>query len=466
MRMLRRALWTGASAALGVTLAGVSCGGGSPDMNNPMPGPPPTLTAIMPALGPTSGNTMLTLTGTNFTSCSTVMIGGAMATGVSFGSATQLTATLPAQTAFGKVPVIIARPDGQSVMRGDLFSYYAVSVDFTGSMASGTLNTPAAAAAGDLNGDGKADLVVSNAGSSDLSVFLSTGGMPLKPQTNITIGGAAIVSMAIGDLNNDQKPDLVYVPNAGSAVNVMIGNGSGGFAAPVAYPSGNGAKYLILTDLNADKNLDAVAVTATGVTVLLGSGDGKLGGPTHTVVGTLPNAVAAGDFNGDGKIDLVVSDGNSDNSTFLPGTGGASFGTKATFAVGSTATGVQAGDFDGDGKLDAAFLAANGIVWTQGTGQGTFGAARTVQAGINFYGIAAGDFNGDGTMDLAAIDIAAYMAYVFVGSSSGPGSTKMYATGNSPSALAIGDFDGDQRPDIGVANQASAFVTVLTNASK
>ena len=95
MTTLRHAMWMGATGTLGLTLALASCNGGS---NGPDPTTPaPTLTAVAPPLGPTSGTTTLTLTGTNFTSGTTVQIGTAMATGVAFVSATQLTAVLPAQ---------------------------------------------------------------------------------------------------------------------------------------------------------------------------------------------------------------------------------------------------------------------------------------------------------------------------------------------------------------------------------
>jgi hypothetical protein len=467
MMTLRHALWMGAGA-LGLTLAGASCGGGSSDMNNMAAAP--TLTAIMPALGPTSGNTMLTLTGTNFTSGTTVQIGSTMATGVSFVSATQLIATLPAQSAFGKVPVTLARPDGQTVMRSDLFGYYAVSVDFAAGVANGTLSTPSAAVSGDFNGDGKLDLIVSNNGSSDLSPFLSSGSTALKAQANLSTGNVSAAALAAGDLNGDGKLDLAFISFLGKQVSVMLGNGSGGFGTPTPFDAGMRTRALQLADLNGDNKLDAVVVNDTlGVSVLLGNGTGGFGAAALTTANAGPTAVTVADFNGDGKLDLVVADGGVNNAAFLPGTGDGKFGTKTNVAVGTTSTGVVSGDFNGDGKLDLVFLGATGLIGAQGDGQGGFGTEMTVQAGINFYGVASADFNGDGIADLAAIDISNYMASVFIGSTTGLGSMKTYATGASPVALAVGDFNGDKRPDIGVANQdsmKSPFVTVLLNTAK
>ena len=466
MITLRQAMLMGATGSLGLTLFWASCNDGT---GGPAPGgPAPTLTAVMPALGPTSGNTNLTLTGDNFSSGTTVQIGTAMATQVAFVSATQLTATLPAQpTAFGKVPVVISRPDGQTVTRNDLFSYFAVNVDFAAGSNLSVGTTPAAAAAGDFNGDGKADVIIGNQGSGDLTLLLSGNGGTLTPQAAISTGGAQPAAVAVGDINGDQKLDVAFVTNLGSDVNVLLGNGSGGFSAAVKYPAGAGTRALTLADLNGDKLLDAIVVNnAKGVSVLLASSSGTLGAATAFTVGALPNSVVAGDFNGDGKLDVVVSDGNANFGQFLPGSGDGKLGTAAQITVMTPSTGVVAGDFNGDGKLDAAFLSGTGVVMAPGSGSGTFLTPTPAAVGTAPYAMSSGDLNGDGLTDLVVIDIASYKAFVFISSTTGLGSPKMYGAGMSPDSAAIGDFDGDKRPDIAIANQGSNDVTILTSKAQ
>lgn len=466
MITLRHAMWMGATGALGLTLAAASCNGGS---TTPDPtAPAPTLTAVTPPLGPTSGTTTLTLTGTNFTSGTTVQIGAAMATGVAFVSPTQLTAVLPAQpTAFGKVPVVVARPDGQTATSSDLFGYFAVNVDFAAGSSLAAGNQPAAAAAGDFNGDGKMDLIVGNQASADLSLLLSTTGGTLSPQAAISTGNAPPAALAVGDLNGDQKLDIAFITNMGTDVSVLLGNGSGGFSAPTKYPAGTGNRALILADLNGDKSPDAVVVNnSQGVSVLLSTKDGKLGAAAPFSAGTLPSGVAAGDFNGDGKADVIISDVNSNFASILIGSGDGKLGTATQVNLMGPTMAVTAGDFNGDGKLDAAYLTGTGVVMSPGNGSGAFLTPTPAAVGTSPYGLSSGDVNGDGITDLVVIDIATYKAFVFVSSATGLGTPKMYGTGMSPAALALGDFDGDKRPDIAVANQASNDVTLLNNKSQ
>ena len=308
MITLRHAMWMGATGTLGLTLALASCNGGS---NGPDPTTPaPTLTAVAPPLGPTSGTTTLTLTGTNFTSGTTVQIGAAMATGVAFVSPTQLTAVLPAQpTAFGKVPVVVARPDGQTATGSDLFGYFAVSVDFAAGSSLAAGNQPAAAAAGDFNGDGKMDLIVGNQASADLSLLLSTTGGTLSPQAAISTGNAPPAALAVGDLNGDQKLDIAFITNMGTDVSVLLGNGSGGFSAPTKYPAGTGNRALILADLNGD-GLEDLLTATSGSRFLWAPQqlDSRFGAARELNVkpAGVVTSLAVGDLNGDGLADLAA----------------------------------------------------------------------------------------------------------------------------------------------------------------
>ena len=353
MTTQRYATKMGALLALGLTLAGASCDSGGTANNNPdgmVSATAPKLTAVTPDLGPTSGNTMLKITGANFAAGATVQIGATMATNVTVVSATEITATLPAQpTAFGKVPVIVTAADGQKGMSSELFRYYAVTVDFAAGNNIAVGTQPIATEVGDFNGDGKLDVVVANQGSKDLSLLLSAASGPLVPKNAVSTGGAAPLTLAVGDVNGDKKADIAFITNNGTDVSILIGDGTGGFAAPVKYAAGTGTRALLLVDMNGDKNLDAVVVNNTkGVSVLPGMGDGKFGAATATLVGMGAAAIAAGDFNGDGKIDIAFADNVANLGGLLPGSGDGKLGTNLPIGVGATATGIVSGDVNGN----------------------------------------------------------------------------------------------------------------------
>ena len=129
-------------------------------------------------------------------------------------------------------------------------------------------------------------------------------------------------------------------------------------------------------------------------------------------VGASPQAVAIGDFNGDGKADMVTANTNSNTVSVLLNNGNGTFGAAQTYAVGVSPTSVAVGDFNGDGKLDiatanegayyAAYSAHGGSVSVLlGNGDGTFQPAANFSAGVNTQSVAVGDFNHDGKLDLA-----------------------------------------------------------------
>ena len=177
-------------------------------------------------------------------------------------------------------------------------------------------------AVADLNGDGNLDLVVA-AGNSPLKgtnvyVLLGNGDGTFRAPVSYTIGGTSpvAISVATGDLNGDGKPDVVVADGNSStttpgAVAVMLGNGDGTLQNPVRYAvSGTGASAVALADFNGDGNLDIAAVSKNDqtVAVLLGIGDGTFRDPVAYGAGVGPAALAVGDLNLDGKPDLLIVD--------------------------------------------------------------------------------------------------------------------------------------------------------------
>jgi uncharacterized protein (TIGR03437 family) len=318
---------------------------------------------------------------------------------------------------------------------------------------------PAGVTAADLNGDGRPDLVIANAGSNALTILLNngTGGFTALPALNIGQASSTIAA----DLNRDGKIDLVVIGpglgQPGAGLVVLLGNGDGTFQPPIPVSGCPEAAGVEAADLNGDDIPDlAVTCLITGrfgiptsayLLVLPGNGDGTFGaGKDYTFAGTPWAVLAIGDFNQDGKPDIAVATGNT--LTVFLNDGKANFKpVSSNNEPWNYAPAIATGDFNGDGLLDlavsgqsAANLALGTVAVRLGHGDGTFQAAPTLQT-TGYGQIVAMDLNGDRHVDLAeGLDALTF----FAGRGDGTFETG-YAFGGSGSigsALAIADFTG------------------------
>ncbi len=327
---------------------------------------------------------------------------------------------------------------------------------------------PQSVAVADFNGDGKPDLAVANYGSTNVVVLLGNGDGMFQTAVSYGVGGtpappfAAAGVLAISDLNGDGKVDLAVANSSG--VSVLLGNGDGTFQAAVSY--GPAAGSVAVADFNGDSKPDLAVTSSGGVSVLLGNGNGTFQAAVNYAAGVSASSVVAGDFNGDGKADLAVATtavpSSSDNISVLLGNGEGTFQPAVHYVVGSFPYAVTAGDFNGDGKLDLAAATDVGISFLSGNGDGTFQTVINYGAGNHPNHVTAGDFNNDGKPDLAVADAGSGTVCVLLAQGDGTLRAAVnFDAGISPVSAAVADFNGDGKPDLAVANYSSGKITVI-----
>jgi hypothetical protein len=238
--------------------------------------------------------------------------------------------------------------------------------------------------------------------------------------------------------------------------------------SPFSDPGATGS--LALGDLNGDGNVDAVVSdpTASKLAILLGNGKGGLvPAPSVATGGTKPAGGALADLDGDGKLDAAVANEGSNNVSVLlgDGAGGFSAAPKSRLATGGVRpVSVLTGDFNGDAKLDVAVVNTSSadvsVLLGDGKGGLTLVGQPVATGGDHPRPAVKGDFNGDGKLDVAVANGSGNVS-VLVGDGTGKlrgGGTSPF--GLSPRALGAGDFNGDGRLDVAVANTTGA-VTIL-----
>jgi hypothetical protein len=333
---------------------------------------------------------------------------------------------------------------------------------------------PVSEVAADFNGDGKIDLAVVNQGTGFLhirgyvAVLLGNGDGTFRPGVQYFAGGVP-QSIAIGDFNSDGKVDLAVGNSSSSNISILLGNGDGSFQTHMDFGSVNSPQSIAVGDFNNDGKLDVActdanttALTRGNVSVLLGNGDGTLQTPLTSPAGGYIQAIAAGDFNGDGILDIAVANKKlssfQGNLSVLLGKGDGTFQSPVKYLPSDSVYFVVVGDFNGDGHLDIA-LSDGGTTVLPGNGDGTFGAP--IFSPGDFCPMAVGDFNGDGKIDLAFASYTDIFLVYGAGDGSFQSGPTYYAGGSSPSFVAVADFDGDHRPDLAVTNKVDSNIGVL-----
>lgn len=387
-------------------------------------------------------------------------------------------------------------------------------------------------AVADVNGDGIPDLVIANGCATDtcetyegsVSILLGNGDGTFKTAVSYGSGGYGTYSVAVADVNGDNKLDIVLTNSCADhpvgqgfclgdgdgAVGVLLGNGDGTFQPVENYDSGGyGAISVAVADVNGDGISDVVVanqcVTNSNcdngtVGVLVGNGDGTF----QTVVtygsgGYGAYSVAVADVNGDGRLDILVSNnsgsnGDTRNGTVgvLLGSGGGRFQTAVTYNSGGySAYSIAVADVNGDGKLDVVVanqcqsstgpcIGEVGVLL--GNGNGKFRGALTYgSGGYNADALALADVNGDGDLDVVVTNDCGEsrcdgnslgVVGVLLGNGHGELQTATtYRTGgDNAESVAVADLNGDGKLDLVVGTTLSSNSTsegaVLINTSR
>ena len=323
--------------------------------------------------------------------------------------------------------------------------------------------------AGDVNGDDAPDVVVTDP--------LGPGPLVLLNDGHAAFGAASVVAaesgvqaLAAGDLDGDSDLDLLG--RTGDEVVVMLGAGDGTFttATRLAAP-GNAQPAITVLDANGDLRLDIAVPAPSGVATFLGNGDGTfVSGPTTPLLGLLSDLTAA-DLDGDGRADLAVVDATplTQRVVALLGNGDGSFVVSGGGAVGWGPEAVLAGDLDGDDFDDAVSVdsfsgPAFSISVLRSDGAGGFGPAAHYPTSWGPVSGAIGDLDGDSDLDAVVSGVGAAAVTIYAGDGDG-GLAVVSETAVTPfpQTPAIADFDGDSRPDIAVPGPGQ--LSILRNVS-
>ena len=340
------------------------------------------------------------------------------------------------------------------VMSGPLLSS-AVTYDSGGFEAYGI-------AVGDVNGDGKPDLVVTNwcidetCQGGSIAILLGNGdgtfGSPLvyeQANRNPRV-------VAVADVNNDGKADIIVGFFSGE-FGVLLGNGDGTFQGTVFYSAGFYADFtsLVVADVNRDGKPDVIVSAGRGVQVFLGNGDGTFQPGVAYTAGEGPWSVAIADVNGDGILDLLATDSAPGWNTVagLLGNGDGTFRSASTYSSGGAyPLSIAVADVSGDHKPDVVVGNwGSSVAVLLGNGDGTFQPPVSYDSGPGPVAVAIADLNGDGKPDVISLNDGNYTVGVLVGNGDGTFQPKvLYGTGGGEQvgSVAVVDLNGDGSPDV------------------
>lgn len=396
---------------------------------------------------------------------------------------TTLLGFLPQQATFQSIAVADVNHDGHpDVVVTDTGSTASTFQVFLGKAGGGfehpeRFNTdlnPRYIRIADVDGDGNPDIIVSNLGALTVRVFFGNGAGRFHnpksyPAPGIN-GEVELQGFAVGDVDNDGKPEIVTVNPSSLAVKVLENNGSGSFNPPGTHTTGDTPSAVATGDLNGDGHADVVVADAgdNNVEVWLGNGDGSFQAPNTYSVGANPQRVILADVNGDGKLDLITGNFGDGSVSVRLGNGDGTFRAESRYDAGEAVVGLAVADMDQDGNPD--LVVGNSVVNTVNIllnkGNGTFAPRKAYPASNIVDDLAVGDVNHDGFPDVVTVGGAVSVLFNDKNGGLEPVplnaaniSTHLYP--GSGYRVALADLDHDGNLDILVVDYSNSQLDVL-----
>ena len=473
---------------------------------------PPVITGVAPNKAIPGATVVISGSNFNTTTSANIVFFGATAATVTSATASSLSVVVPAGATAQSVSVLntannlIAFEDSMFVPIYTNTNYINDSLNFKPAVNFVTTTAashPYTAAIGDINGDGKPDLVVNNRDSNTISLFINgaitgninNGSFTLYAKYN-TLGEPNNIKLA--DIDGDGKLDIIAAHNGSFYFSVFrnttVSAAATSFATRSdivvsgAYPINSVAGF---ADFDGDGKTDVVvtlpAMNAIGVMRnTSSSGTISFTSSVSVAVGSVPTGICIADFDGDGKSDIATANSGYNATTSVYGGNNASvvrnmstpgtlsFASAATLSTGSGPIDITAADIDGDKKPDllvtnindGTFSVLRNIETAGSITSSSFSAKVDFTTGTGATGIATADLNGDGKLDVVVSNydgsIAMFRNTATVGAFSFAPKT-VYAAGALPTTVTIGDLDGDGYPDVVVGNQGSNTISVIKN---
>jgi hypothetical protein len=443
------------------------------------------------AVSPGASGFTLSVSGTGFVSGATVDFNGApLAT--TFVNSEHLAALVPAaDVATAETAAVTVVNPGPGSGSSNVVYFPVATPEATVTFANAAnsplqVSEPFGIVAADFNEDGKPDLAI--AANVRMYIYLGNGNGTFTPTPTSPIsvpsppyddfGSPYLGPIAVGDFNNNGHLGLAVGMFQNDAAVILFGNGNGSFApssAAFANALGQPTSAIAAADFNADGKLDLVITNQLlgQSPVVLGYGNGAFNTAGDLFSSGFSAAAAVGDFNADGKLDVAVASGGStaypdSGVTVSLGKGDGTF-TEASgspIPLGQNLSAIATADFNGDGKLDLAATdsAGNAVIILLGNGDGTFGAPTTIPVGNGPDAIVAADFNNDGKLDLAVANYGDGTITLLLGNGDGTftqAAGSPFTVGQHPYQITVADFNGDGKIDLATANLSDYTVSIL-----
>jgi len=336
----------------------------------------------------------------------------------------------------------------------------------------------------DMNGDKIPDIIVANGGDSSVTILLGKGkGLFTEAARSPFYAGCTPNDIAIADINKDGKPDLIFANHTKKHLTVLVGDGKGGFGplrgSPFAVAVNPHTHGVAVADFNNDGNPDLVTDSWGNdrIEILFGNSKHGFNTPGKFIsVGKHPyQRLRVADLNRDGNIDIVTTNLDGGNCTILLGNGKGDFmqPSGSPFPAGDSPFGVAIGDINGDDKPDLAIANSptitsenrgrDGLTILIGDGDGKFTSMRgsPFATGKSPSRVAIGDINGDGVNDVVTTNYNSNSINVFLMGKGKVLSSHTLRTGQKPGGIAVADIDGDAKNDILVTNSLDNTLEII-----